>query len=187
MLRRNMTSAECQISDPKGRYLVFTLLFFQMPMMKTQGLNTKIITKKPKSARNCESRAKFRTSSLDAGVHSITASYSGDETFLPSTSPELDQVIQAETRTKLRSSHNPSRPGQAVTFTTVVVANSGETPTGRITFSDFSTMLATVQLSGGQATLTTSRLRKGHHVIRADYGGSSTDERSSTTFQQRVK
>src|SRR6266478_857727 len=58
MLRRNMTSAECQISDPKGRYLVFTLLFFQMPMMKTQGLNTKIITKKPKSARNCESRAK---------------------------------------------------------------------------------------------------------------------------------
>src|SRR6266404_9060080 len=57
MLRRNMTSAECQISDPKGRYLVFTLLFFQMPMMKTQDLNTKIITKKPKSARNCESRA----------------------------------------------------------------------------------------------------------------------------------
>src|SRR5713226_9769854 len=56
MLRRNMTSAECHISDPKGRYLVFTLLFFQMPMMKTQGLNTKIITKKPKSARNCESR-----------------------------------------------------------------------------------------------------------------------------------
>ena len=29
-----------------------------MPMMKTQDLNTKIITKKPKNARNCESRAK---------------------------------------------------------------------------------------------------------------------------------
>jgi hypothetical protein len=57
MLRRNMTSAECQISDPKGRYLVFTLLFFQMPLLKTQDLNTKIITKKPKNARNCESRA----------------------------------------------------------------------------------------------------------------------------------
>ena len=28
-----------------------------MPMMKTQDLNTKIITKKPKNARNCESRA----------------------------------------------------------------------------------------------------------------------------------
>jgi hypothetical protein len=55
-----MTSAECQISDPKGRYLVFTLLFFQMPLMKTQDLNTKIITKKPKNARNCESRASQR-------------------------------------------------------------------------------------------------------------------------------
>src|SRR5260370_6606021 len=58
MLRRNMTSAECQISHPKGRYLVFTLLFFQMAMMKTHDLNTKIITKKPKSARNCESWAR---------------------------------------------------------------------------------------------------------------------------------
>jgi hypothetical protein len=30
-----------------------------MPLMKTQDLNTKIITKKPKNARNCESRARF--------------------------------------------------------------------------------------------------------------------------------
>src|ERR1700727_2889398 len=59
MLRRNMTSAECQIFDPKGRYLVFTLLFFQMPLMKTLDLNTKIIRKKPKNPRNCESRARL--------------------------------------------------------------------------------------------------------------------------------
>src|SRR5216683_7820284 len=65
MLRRNMTSAECQISDSKGRYLVFTLLFFHMPMMKTQDLNTKIITKKPKSARNCESRVKYSEDSTE--------------------------------------------------------------------------------------------------------------------------
>src|SRR5260370_39094309 len=55
MLRRNMTTAECQISVPKGRYLVFTLPSFQIPTMKTQDLNTKIITKKPKNVRNCES------------------------------------------------------------------------------------------------------------------------------------
>jgi hypothetical protein len=30
-----------------------------MPLMKTQDLNTKIITKKPKNARNCESRASW--------------------------------------------------------------------------------------------------------------------------------
>jgi len=132
-------------------------------------------------------KAKFSTSSLDAGVHSITASYSGDETLLPSTSPELDQVIRADTRTKLISSKNPSHRGQSVTFTAEVVANSGETPTGKITFRDFSTVLATVQLSGGQATFTTSKLRKGHHLIRADYSGSSTDERSFAILAQRVK
>jgi hypothetical protein len=63
-----MTSAECQISDPKGRYLVFTLLFFQMPMMKTQDLNTKIITKKPENARNCESRASSYNKKVKAAL-----------------------------------------------------------------------------------------------------------------------
>ena len=132
-------------------------------------------------------KAKFSTSSLDVGVHSITASYSGDETLLPSTSPELDQVIRADTHTKLTSSNNPSRRGQAVTFTAEVVANSGETPTGKITFRDFSTVLATVKLSGGQASFTTSRLHKGHNLIRADYSGTSTDECSFAIFAQRVK
>ncbi len=73
-----MTSAECQISDPKGRYLVFTLLFFQMPMMKTQDLNTKIITKKPKSARNCESRASIRRRSLQLLVLRLGFLQDGD-------------------------------------------------------------------------------------------------------------
>jgi hypothetical protein len=132
-------------------------------------------------------KARFSTSSLDAGVHLITASYSGDESFLPSTSPELDQTIRADTRTRLTSSHNPSRRGQAVTFTAAVVACSGETPTGKVTFRNSFTVLATVELSGGQAALTTSRLRKGWYLIRADYGGSTTDHRSFAILAQRVK
>jgi large repetitive protein len=40
-------------------------------------------------------KAKFSTSSLDAGVHSITASYSGDDSLRPSTSPELDETIRS--------------------------------------------------------------------------------------------
>ena len=63
--------------------------------------------------------------------------------------------------TRLASSQNPSRRGQAVTFTATVAANSGETPTGKITFRRFSTILATVELSGGQATFTSSTLRRG--------------------------
>jgi hypothetical protein len=69
----------------------------------------------------------------------------------------------------------------------VVVANSGETPTGKVTFRDFHSVLATVELSGGQAVFTTSRLRRGLHVIRVDYGGSTTDRRSFAIAAQRVK
>src|SRR5713101_4580754 len=87
MLRRNMTSAECQISDPKGRYLVFTLLFFQMPMMKTQGLNTKIITKKPKSARNCESRVRVDGQASQRGP-ALSATGSDSANSAPGCCPE---------------------------------------------------------------------------------------------------
>jgi hypothetical protein len=132
-------------------------------------------------------RARFSTSSLDAGIHSITASYSGDQTFQSSTSPELKQVVRVETRTRLASSQNPSRHGQAVTFTATVAGRSGETPAGKITFRDLATVLATVDLSGGQATFTTSTLRRGLHMIRADYGGDTIDHRSVGLIVQRVK
>lgn len=50
-----MTRAECQISAPQGKgSLVCTRLLFQMPMMKTRDLNTKIIAKQPRSAGNRE-------------------------------------------------------------------------------------------------------------------------------------
>jgi hypothetical protein len=35
-----------------------------MPLLKTQDLNTKIITKKPKNARNCESRVRYHSYGL---------------------------------------------------------------------------------------------------------------------------
>lgn len=132
-------------------------------------------------------KARFSTNDLDAGLHSITASYSGDQTFQPSTSPELTQAVRADTRTKLTSSHNPSRRGQSVTFVAVVVARSGATPAGTVVFKDFSDTLATVELDGGQATFMTSRLRKGSHLIRAIYKGSTTDQPSFTILAQRVK
>jgi Bacterial Ig-like domain (group 3)/FG-GAP-like repeat len=132
-------------------------------------------------------KAEFSTSSLEAGVHPITATYSGDESFNTSTSAELDQVIRARTSTKLTSSQNPSHHKHPVTFTASVSANSGEIPTGKVTFRDFHTVLATVELNGGQASFTTSSLHRGRHAIRADYGGSTIDHRSFDVLVQRVK
>ncbi len=124
---------------------------------------------------------------LDAGVHAITATYSGDQTFLTSVSPELDQAVRGNTRTRLTSSLNPSHRGQSVTFTAAVMANSGATPTGKVTFRDFSTVLATIVMNGGQASFTISLQRRGPHLIRADYSGSPTDHRSFAFFAQIVK
>jgi hypothetical protein len=53
--------------------------------------------------------ANFSTAALGAGTHSITAAYSGDSNFMPSTSTILTQsVSQATTTIALVSSANPS-------------------------------------------------------------------------------
>jgi len=100
---------------------------------------------------------------------------------------ESEQAVRAETRVELSSSHNPSRRGQPVTFTAVIKSKSGGTPTGTVTFTDFSAVLANVTLSGGQATFTISFQRRGPHIIRAIYRGSSVDRRSFAVLAQRVR
>ena len=59
------------------------------------------------------------------GSHSITAIYSGDPDFLPSTSATLTQTVnQDATTATLGSSANPAVSGQALTFTVTVTATS---------------------------------------------------------------
>jgi hypothetical protein len=132
-------------------------------------------------------QAKFSTNSLEAGVHAINANYGGDENFLPSTSAVLQQVIRSKTRIKLTSSRNPSKHGQPVTFTAIVIAKSGGTPDGTVTFKDSSRVLGTVQLSSGQAVITITLRRRGPHLMYANYRGSSIFRRSSAFLAQRVK
>ena len=84
-------------------------------------------------------KATCTASFATAGPHAITAVYSGDTSFLTSTSAALTQnVNQAATSTVLTSSVNPSVAGQAVTFTATVsaIAPGAGTPTGTINFED---------------------------------------------------
>jgi hypothetical protein len=123
--------------------------------------------------------AAFTTSSLAAGSHSITATYSGDANFGASTSPTLTQVVNqagvTATTTTLASSVNPSNVGQSVTFTATVAPSGGAgTPTGTVTFTDGAITLGTGTLSGGQATFTTPSLSAGNHTITASYGGDAS-------------
>ncbi len=89
--------------------------------------------------------------------------------------PATLTVDKAGTTTQVTSSANPSNYGQAVTFTATVTANApgGGTPSGTVTFYDGAAVLATVALSNGMATWTTTAfgLAVGNHDITAQYHG----------------
>jgi len=134
-------------------------------------------------------KASYSSSTLVAGSHSITVSYSGSSTYTPSTSAVLTQTVdQATTTTKLSSSNNPSVYGQRVTFTAVVTANApgGGTPTGTVTFMNGTSVLGSGTLSGGRATLSTSALTPGSYSISVNYSGDANDMASSSIVVTQV-
>ena len=126
-------------------------------------------------------KAVLNISTLPVGSNSITASYPGnayDEAS--SSSAVLVAIKQATTSTSVTSSKNPLPFDEPVTFTATVKPTSTATPTGSVTFKNGSATLATVGLSSGKATYTTSSLTVGSHAITAVYAG-NTDYAASTS------
>lgn len=126
---------------------------------------------------------------LAAGTPSITAIYGGDATHAPSTSSIFSQTVnKAATSTTLSSSPNPSGVNQTVTLTATVTAPSGlPVPTGKVQFARGNTILGTVALSGGTATLNTSFTRAGSYALKATYQGSTNYLSSSASLVQVVQ
>ncbi|GAA1277419.1 hypothetical protein GCM10009677_34300 [Sphaerisporangium rubeum] len=90
----------------------------------------------------------------------------------------------------LVSSRNPSKVGEAVTFT-ATVAGTGTViiPTGNVVFRDNGVDIGTAPLEGtGQASFTTSALIAGNHSITAAYQGnvSFDPSTSASLIQQRL-
>jgi PhoPQ-activated pathogenicity-related protein len=137
-------------------------------------------------------KATFSTSGLAVGGHSLTVSYAGDSSFTGSTSPTLTETVNPDsTTTKVTSSANPSVFGQTVTFTATVTARTpgSGTPAGTATFLDGSTVLATVPLSGGQATYSTSTLSVASHSITVQFtdGDGNFTGSTSSVLRQAVQ
>ncbi len=117
--------------------------------------------------------ASVTTSTLTAGNsflgnHFITAMYSGDGTFPHVDATLIQKVHASATTTTLNSSPNPSNPGQSVTFTANVAPTpaGSPVPTGMVTFTEGTTVLAQVPLNAsGSAAFTTSSLGGGDHTI----------------------
>jgi hypothetical protein len=132
-------------------------------------------------------QATYATSTLSVGHHSITALYGGEPNFTGSTStPALDQVVNRKpTTTVLSSSSNSIAFGKPITLTATVTGPGGP-PTGTVTFSEGSKVLATVPLTNGAAVLTTSALTPGTHNLSAVYSGDATFDASTGTLTQTV-
>ena len=124
--------------------------------------------------------ASFDTSTLSAGlsagIHKITAIYSGDRVFAPSTGTVSQVVTAATTLTLVSSAPNGAVFGQEVDFTVTVnpVAPATGTVAGLVVFTVDGTSVAE-PLIHGSAVLKTSRLTVAGspHTITALYPGNA--------------
>src|SRR6202035_716316 len=121
--------------------------------------------------------AMLSTASLSLGSNTITAIYSGDNTFAGSVSAPLVQIVTLLppllASVALQSSLNPSEVSEIVTFTATVSAKSSQgTPTGTVQFMDSTTILGNSTLnSKAIAGFSTTALALGNHSITAVYSG----------------
>jgi hypothetical protein len=137
-------------------------------------------------ARN---QAGYRTSYSAIGIHSITATYSGDGNNVSSMSAVLKEEIGGPyaTKTVLTTSGSPSKLGQPVTFTATLTPIYGAIPDGElVTFYDGAKAIGTGATAGDVATFTTSSLTARKHTIKATYAGDGTFKPSAGKVTQVV-
>lgn len=133
--------------------------------------------------------ASLSLKTLPPGVHTFTATYSGDPNNQPSAGEALSQtIVKGATETTLTSTLNPAPYGSAGTLKATVdeVAPSVLTPTGTVTFREGETVLATVPLSAGVAKYALKTLSPGSYAITAAYNGAEGYEGSESSLTQVI-
>ena len=135
-----------------------------------------------------DGKASFTTSTLAAGAHALTASYSGAANYLPGTSVASaisvqTPVVSNATSTLVGAQATSLVFGQSATFVAYVsmLAPASGNPSGTVTFFDGSTVIGHATLVNGWATLTMPSLTVGGHAVTAAYGGNGASAASQST------
>jgi hypothetical protein len=106
------------------------------------------------------------------GSVTVIANYSGDNLREASQSPPVTlAATPAAASVVLTSAPNPARSGLPVTLSAIVTGVDGITPTGKVVFREGTVIIGTANLSGATATITTTTLAVGVHLIVASYLG----------------
>lgn len=132
------------------------------------------------------------SSGFTADSYSISALYSGDETYAPSSDSLTETVNQDATSTGLGTSNAGPVAGQSVTYTaTVSAASPGSgTPTGSVEFQSNGVDLpscSAVALTGDAAQcVVSSGLPAGTSAITAIYSGDTNYTTSTGSLNQKV-
>ncbi len=118
---------------------------------------------------------------ISVGACSITATQGATGNYAAATPVTRTFAVLKTTLTvAVRSSSATPSLGASVTFTAAVTG--GFSPTGTVGFLDGSTVLATVMLSGGQATYSTTALAVGAHSISVAYSGDGNNLPASSSL-----
>ena len=168
-LTATVTATATAVADPTG---TVTFYDYETNPIATVGVSTVDGT----------TTASLDVSSLMGGLHSITATYNGDQTCGSSSSdaPVHLNVVEAPTIVTVASSANSTIVGQPVVFT-VTINSSAPGETGTVQFVDNGLMIGSGTVSGGQATFETESLTLGAHPMTAVYEGDDDFVGSSST------
>lgn len=125
--------------------------------------------------------ATFSTSSLTAGNHTVTATFTATGNYTNSTGAlSGGQNVSTSTTTTLSSSINPSTIGQSVTFTATLNPSAA---TGSVQFFiDGNPAGAPVTVSGGAAAFSTASLTAGNHTVTAAFTATGNYTNSTGTL-----
>ncbi|HEY0308097.1 MAG TPA: Ig-like domain repeat protein [Acidobacteriaceae bacterium] len=105
-----------------------------------------------------------------AGSHTITATYSGDDSYAPSTGSLAITVAKATPAIAFKVTPNVSTSGNSLTLT-ATVSSVLTMPTGTATFSYGGTSLGTTAFINGTAVFTTTTNILSSYALTAAYGG----------------
>jgi hypothetical protein len=114
--------------------------------------------------------ASFSTSTLTAGSHTITASYSGDSLYASSSTSLTQTVNKAAPTVVLAVQPDPIVPGKSANFTATVSSPAG-VPSGSVTFTANNNPLGTSPLNSSGVATFTATLAAGPQAIVAVYNG----------------